>query len=189
MKRKLFIFALITVCLSILAYGTIAYFSAENIAHNVITSGEIKIDLLEWADEEKSVPFPTTEVDGVMPGHKLTKIVELKNTGTNPAYIRIKVEKAIALLEMSGTIPDLDLIKLDYNTSDWTDGGNGFYYYNRALEAGDLTEPLFTTVSFDISMGNIYQKSKATISVKAYAVQVANQDVTNPWDAKGWPEG
>lgn len=97
MKRRLLAGAVIVMCLSLLAYGTLAYFTAEDIAHNVITSGEIDIELQEWADEEKTTPFPEDGVNGVMPGTDVTKIVEVRNTGSNDAYIRVRVEKEILL--------------------------------------------------------------------------------------------
>ena len=68
MKRKILAAAMIVICLSLLAYGTMAYFSSEDTAHNVITSGGVNIDLQEWADKEKTVPFPEDGVTGVMPG-------------------------------------------------------------------------------------------------------------------------
>ena len=52
MKKKLFVCAFIVICLSIVAYGTAAYFSYEDTATNVITAGDVKIDLEEWAVSE-----------------------------------------------------------------------------------------------------------------------------------------
>ena len=50
MKRRLLLAAVITICLSMAAYGTLAFFTAEDTAHNVITSGGVDIDLLERAE-------------------------------------------------------------------------------------------------------------------------------------------
>ena len=187
MKRKLFVTAVVAISLSLLAYGTIAYFTAEDIAHNVITSGNIDVNLLEWADEAKTTPFPKDGVKGVMPGTEVTKIVEVDNTGVNAAYVRVKVEKAITLADGVVGQPDLGLISLDFNNDDWTLGTDGFYYYKQALESGEITDHLFTTISFDATMSNIYQNSKATVDVKVYAVQVANNG-SNVLEAQGWPE-
>ena len=187
MKRKLLIGALFCICLSILALagGTLAYYTGENRTHNVIATGGIDIAVQEWADEDKTKPFPAGGVDDVMPGTAVTKIVEVKNTGNNDAYVRVSVEKSIAL-QGEGE-PDLDLLTLDLNDDDWTDGGDRFYYYNKALAPGEVTKPLFTTVSFHAGMNNQYQNSKAAVDVAAYAVQVANNGDT-PLEADGWPE-
>ena len=49
MKKKMFVCAIIAICASIVAYGTTAYFTHHDTATNVITAGNIKIDLQEWA--------------------------------------------------------------------------------------------------------------------------------------------
>ena len=187
MKRKLLAVAVTVICLSMMAYGTLAYFTAEDTAHNVITSGEIDIELQEWADAEKTTPFPEDEVSGVMPGTEVTKIVEVKNTGANDAYIRVKVEKEFVLSEGVEGETDSGLMKIDFDETYWMLGEDGYYYYKEALKPGAVTEPLFASVSFDPSMGNIYQNSTAKVDVTAYAVQVANNG-DSVMDAKGWPE-
>lgn len=187
MKRKLLAVAVTVICLSMMAYGTLAYFTAEDTAHNVITSGEIDIELQEWADAEKTTPFPEDGVSGVMPGTEVTKIVEVKNTGANDAYIRVKVEKEFVLSEGVEGETDSGLMKIDFDETYWTLGEDGYFYYKTALEPGAVTEPLFASVSFDTTMGNIYQNSTAKVDVTAYAVQVANNG-DSVMDAKGWPE-
>ena len=187
MKRKVFASAVIAICLSLLAYGTWAYFTADDVAHNVITSGEIDIDLLEWADKDKTQSFPEEGVTGVMPGTEVTKIVEVKNTGGNAAWIRVKVEKQIILAEGANGQPDLGLMTLDFDETYWTLGADGFYYYKEALEPNEVSRPLFASVSFDRTMSDIYQNCTAKVDVTAYAVQVANNGGT-ALDAVGWPE-
>lgn len=185
MKRKILIGALLCICLSILAGGSLAYYTAENTAHNVITTGGIDIAVQEWADEDKTEPFPEDGVDDVMPGTAVTKIVEVKNTGSNDAYVRVKVDKSIDLVG-EGT-PDLSLLVLDMNDAEWTAGDDGYYYYNQTLKPGEVTAPLFTTVAFDPGMDNLYQNSSAAVDVAAYAVQADNNGDT-VLDAQGWPE-
>lgn len=181
MKRKLLILSVVAICLASLAAGTLAYFNKADIAHNVITTGSIDIEINEWADVEKKTPFE--DLDGIMPGQTETKIVEIKNTGASSAYIAVKVEKTILLGNGEETAAT-DAVSLDINTTYWTEK-NGYYYYNTAVEPGELTEPIFTTVSFDRTMGNEYQKCTVTIDVNAYAVQSANNG-TDPTLAKGW---
>ena len=186
MKRRLLAGAVIVMCLSLLAYGTLAYFTAEDTAHNVITSGEIDIELQEWADEEKTTPFPEDGVNGVMPGTDVTKIVEVKNTGSNAAYIRVKVEKEIVLPDGVEGEPDSSLMKIDFDETYWEKGEDGYYYYKEALKPGEVTAPIFTAVTFKPEMGNEYQNATATVDVSAQAVQTANNGDT-VMDAKGWP--
>lgn len=186
MKRKTFAGAMVVMALSLLIYGTTAYFTAEKTAHNVITSGNIEIELLEWADQEKTIPFPKEAVEGVMPGSDVTKIVEVENTGTNAAFVRVKVDKMIELVDASGQKPDLGLMQLDFDKDYWIKQ-EGYYYYKEAVDAGETTKPLFASVSFDKTMDNRYQNSTAKVNVTAYATQQANNG-KKALEAKGWPE-
>ena len=187
MKRKLFFIAVIVICLSLTAYGTLAYFTAEETAHNVITTGNVDIELLEWADEDKTKPFPEEGISGVMPNTSVTKIVEIENTGSGAAWVRIKVEKDISLAQgVNLEKPDLGLMVIDYDTENWALMADGYYHYKKPLEPGQTTEPLFAEVTFDKTMGNDYQNANATVTVSAEAVQSANNGETYD-QAKGWP--
>ena len=81
---------------------------------------------------------------------------------------------------------DLSLVKLNINTEKWTEA-DGYYYYNEVLKPGETTAPLFTTVTFDGTMDNLYQNCTTTISVAAQATQSANNG-TSALTATGWPE-
>lgn len=182
MKRKLLILSVLAICIATLAAGTLAYFTSEGKAHNVLTTGGVEIAVQEWADEDKQTPFE--DLEGIMPGMTVTKIAEIKNTGASAAWVRVKVEKNIKL-QGEGT-PDTGLVELTLNTTDWTDAGDGYYYYNNTLQPGEVTAPIFTAVTFKPDMGNEYQNATATVDVVAQAVQTANNGDT-VMDAKGWP--
>ena len=181
MKRKILILSVLAICIATLAAGTIAFFTAEGKAHNVITTGGVEIAVQEWADVEKTKPFE--DLTGVMPNTTVTKIAEIKNTGASDAWVRVKVEKNIKL-QGEGT-PDTGLVELTLNTTDWTEK-DGYYYYINALKPGEVTEPIFTKVTLDAAMGNKYQNATASVDVSAQAVQTANNG-TSVMNAKGWP--
>ena len=181
MKRKLLILSVLAICIATLAAGTLAYFTSEGKAHNVITTGGVEITVQEWADVEKTKPFE--DLTGVMPNTTVTKIAEIKNTGASDAWVRVKVEKSIKL-QGEGT-PDTGLVELTINTTDWTEK-DGYFYYTKALKPGEVTAPIFTAVTFKADMGNEYQNATATVDVSAQAVQTANNGDT-VMDAKGWP--
>ena len=93
MKLKALVLALLLAALGTVSAGTLAYFTAEEAAHNVITSGGVDIDLIERIDE--TTPWPEEGVSGVMPGEDIAKIVTVKNTGASAAWIRVKVDVSI----------------------------------------------------------------------------------------------
>ena len=105
MKRKLLILSVLAICVAIVAAGTLAYFTAEDTAHNVITSGGVDIELKEWADEAKQTSFE--DVTGIMPGVTVTKIAEIKNTGASEAWVRVLITKDIQLAGDGEVDPDL----------------------------------------------------------------------------------
>lgn len=129
MKRKILILAVLAICIATLAAGTLAFFTAEGKAHNVITTGGVEISLREWSDGDRTHPFE--DMEGIMPGMTVTKIAEVVNTGA-------------------------------------------------------VTEPIFTSVYFDFTMGNEYQNATASVDVEAQAVQTANNGESAA-EAKGWP--
>ena len=183
MKRKLLIVSVLAILVAVTAAGTLAYFTDTGTAHNVITTGNVKIELKEWADDACTQPFQ--DKTGVMPGTKVTKIVKVENTGTGAAFVRLRVEKNVYGADQKPM--KSDPVSLDFDNRNWTySESEGYYYYNRPLEPGKTTEPLFTTVTFDPLMGNEYQNATAHVKVIAYAVQSANNG-DSPQAAKGWP--
>ena len=139
MKRKLLILSLLVILAALTAAGTLAYYTDSARTHNVITSGKVNIDLLEWANEEHTKPFKDKQ--GVMPGTKVTKIVEVKNTGTGAAFVRLRVETEVRSAEKQEMDPKH--VRLDFNQTDWI-YQDGYYYYARSLQPGETTVPLFT---------------------------------------------
>lgn len=181
MKRKFLILSVLAIMIAILAANTLAYFTADTKAHNVITSGGVDITLNEWANDDRTEKFE--DKTGVMPGAEITKIVEIENTGSGSAWVRVQV--TVDVYSENKETMDPKYVSLDFNDTDWT-YFDGYYYYNRALAPGETTAPLFTTVSFDKQMGNEYQNSTAYVDVHAGAVQSANNG-TDALSATGWP--
>ena len=189
MKKKFIAGAVVAVCISLVTYGTLAYFTHEDTATNVITSGNIKIELQETAitEDGQIVEFEQSQDRfEVMPAQSVSKIVKVQNTGDNDAYIRIAIDKVINLVEGVEGTPDVDLISMDFDYDNWT-LKDGYYYYNEPLAPGETTNELFNNVKFDPAMDNTYQNSTAIINVDAQATQVKNNG-TDVFTAAGWPE-
>ena len=137
MKRKLLLLSVLAICVATLAAGTLAYFSADGTARNVITTGNVSIAVEEWADADKTQPFE--DLTGIMPGTTVTKIAEVRNTGEADAWIRVRLTGDIRLTG-DGT-PDPSLVKPDLNTTDWTLAADGYLYCNKAIRPGETTAP------------------------------------------------
>lgn len=186
MKKKIFVCALIAVCLSVVAYGTVAYFTYEETATNVVTAGNVRIELIELTINAEGGTEPFAGPYDIVPGAAVSKIVAIKNVGFADAWVRISVTKTVELIDPTLTETDLSLIGFEINEEYWTEM-DGYYYYNTALGAGETTKPLFTEVTFSPRMGNAYQNGRATIDVIAYATQKVHNGNT-VFEAAGWPE-
>lgn len=197
MKKRIFALAVVVVCIAILATGTLAYYTAEDTAHNVITTGSIDIALVEKTIDESgaTVDFPETGIHNVVPGTSVSKIVTVSNTGEGTAWIRVKVEAAIVSaedVELPLTVTDANGSEVEVMTytveaeSGWILGEDGYYYYTEPVASGASTTVLFDEVAFAPEMGNEYQNCTANLIVSAEAVQVANNGKTVT-EAAGWP--
>ena len=107
MKKRFFACALLVLCLSVVTEGTLAYFTAEDVAHNVITSGGVDIAIREWQDPDGDgtwEPYPE-EPQSVMPGSVLSKIVTVVNEDAE-SYIRAKF--VVTVTDAAGETMELD---------------------------------------------------------------------------------
>ena len=189
MKRKILALAAAAVLAAASVTGTIAYFTAEDTAHNVITTAGIDIAIEEWQETEQGLlPYPDKPVE-IMPGTTVSKIALIRNDDEK-AFIRAKFE--IVVFDQDGNIMEIaedelkNIIRIETGEK-WTEK-DGWYYYDEAVLTGEKTEPLFTEVHFDgPMMTNEYQNCKAEINVLAQAVQTAHNGET-AIEALGWPE-
>lgn len=190
MKKRIFAFAVVVICLSILASTTLAYFTDTAVARNVITSGGVDIAIEEWQETpEGMIPYPDQHIR-VMPATRVSKIVTVRNLDAR-SFIRVKLE--LTLQDSDDQLMDIDaeemekIIHLIMNNQDWTEK-DGWWYYGAAVNTNEVTLPLMTAVEFDgPNMTNEYQKTTLQIHVIAQAVQAANNG-TSALEALGWSE-
>ena len=186
LKWKTLVLALLLAALGTVSAGTLAYFTADDTAHNVITSGGVDIELVEktYNDNNELVDWPEEGVTGVMPGEAVPKIVTVKNTGASEAWVRVRAD--VTITRADGQPSDTGLIEINFDTENWTEK-DGWWYYSKPVKGGETTEfPLFTEVTFKTAMDNPYQNCTTSVDVSAQAVQTANNGET-VMEAAGWP--
>lgn len=181
-KQKILLVAVMLCCIAVLATGTLAYFTAEETAYNVITTGILSMDLIE--ETTGGEPWPEGGISGVMPGMDVDKVPYVKNNGGIDFWTRMSVSMKVTG-ENGNELSD-KYISLNINTDAWTKK-DGFYYYNSAVKPNEETEPLFTKVSFSTDMPNAYMNAKIEIIVNADAVQSKNNS-DSALTATGWTE-
>lgn len=184
MKKKIAVLAIVLSLLSISIMGTFAYFTDTAVAHNIITSGDLDIEIVETQLKDgEEVAYPEEPIL-VMPGETVSKIVRIHNHAGD-AYIRARFETEISkdnvtLEEKEGMIQIATGVKWE-KRGDW-------YYYVDAVNGENSTEALFETVVFNGPLTtNEYQDSVLNVNVYAQAVQVANNG-DSVFEAQGWPQ-
>ena len=190
MKKKLLYIAAIFICLSIITSGTYAYFTTSDTAHNVITSGAVEINVVEQQLVNGTLqPYPNQPIQ-VMPATTVSKIVSVQST-EQTAWVRMNY--TLTVYDAEGKkmeIPADELAKvidIETDIANWT-LKDGWWYYNTAIKADEMTKPLFEEVKFSGPyMDNKYQLCTVIIDVNAQAVQRANNG-ESVWEAFGWPE-
>ena len=196
MKKKILVLALAAVFVSLLALGSAAYFTVEGRATNIITTGTVSLSLDEHLEEGKWTEVKDSNAvtvawqlnDRVMPGMTVAKKPTLKNDGTQPFFLRAKVQ--VTVTNRGEYLPS-SVVLLQQMPSGWTEQADGWLYYTP--EGSDAVAPgaevvLFDGVKLAEEAGNQYQNSTVTITVQAQAVQVKNNPGKTALTAQGWPE-
>ena len=206
MKKKLLSLALMTIFISLMALGSAAFFTKDAYTTNIITTGTVSLLLDEhlakdqWTAVTKQVGEQEVIVayafnDPVMPGVKVEKKPTIKNNGSQPFFLRAKVEKTVVAADKV-TVKDASVVLIEC-LDGWQLNEDGWWYYTKK-DASDAVNPgeeitLFDGVMLKPETGNDYQNCTVTISVRAQAVQSKNQTdgqgkaILDAPAAMGWP--
>lgn len=186
MKRKLVLTSAVVLILALLAAGTFAYFTKDARATNVITTGTISIQLNDEIKEPGAEKTPTGwTLSGVMPGQAVEKAVSVTNTGTSPAWLRVKLDISVEDADdkpLGLTFGD-DQQVLTFTTGDGWFYHGGYYYYNAPVAEQNSTADFFakkdgqSTLMLNPQLPNDYQGCTVTVAVQAQAVQVKNNNI------------
>ena len=139
---------------------------------------------------------------------KKIKMIKIKNTGKNPAYVYLKVmipKKEVITAEENGKKKNdgskvlTDLFTYDINSPDWTEIKSNdeeskettnytthVYYYKNALKPGEVTSALFEKVKLVNIIEDQLVNDDASLDIKidAFAIQSDNlPDETSIADA------
>lgn len=182
-KLRLFAISFVAIAVTLIMQSTLAYYSTVGKATNVVTSGNIRLLIHETTDGDK--PFPEKGVY-VVPGDVVSKKVTIENDCDHPFYLRVKAVYGINSQELSAD----ECFKLNINNSDWT-LHEGWYYYNGALQPGEITSQIFSHVEIvGDKVDTSYIGKTLSLTVKAQAVQSDNNPITDDlvYTASGWPQ-
>lgn len=180
MKKKVLIFSTIGLVMALISIGVYAYFVFESTFRGVISTGSLKLKVYQ----ESITGIDVTDSDfEVMPGDVVSRIVTVENVGEQSLYLRVKL---VTSVENDKLLAE-NILKMNINTDKWT-YRDGYYYYYKVLDPGELSEKLFTKVTIDGELvDNKYLGKTILLDVVAQATQSKN-NADSVLEAKGWPE-
>ncbi len=181
MKKKVAGVILLLGLLAGAVYSTLALFSDSQVKKGIITTGQVKIALIE--EDAKGAPYVQGN-DILAPGDEINRVVSVENVGNKAAWVRVKVVKNFVVPRADIEPAELRLIEVDYQ-SKWGEK-DGYYYYQEKLAPGAETEPFFKHVKLHLLADNRFSSQEINVDVTAVGVQADNNGTTVT-DATGWP--
>lgn len=172
-------FLVCIILISLISGSTLAYRTTKGITDNVITSGQISVDLLNLQGDGTDMPEC---IYSILPNTDVTNIVKAQNDGKNPEYIRIKYEPVIK----NEFNKDLSIEPISFNIDEehWT-YKDGYYYYYTILYPNQTSFNLWDTVHFGAEIDNSYKFATLTVDITVEAIQSENNGL-NVFEAQGW---
>ncbi len=185
-KQKVFAIALVVLLGTLAVGGTSAYFASSSVAHNIITTGGVTIELIEDTDEigEDGRPVPFVNIEDAMPGDRISKMPKIKNVDSGEIYVRMRVMPRVEY--PNGRVDKMTFSAFSPDISRSWSPKDGYYYFTRPLASGETTNALFTTLTIPKYLDEDQEGAKYIIKIKGEAVQRANNGET-VFDAQGWP--
>ena len=181
-KSRLLLIAITAILLTILTQPTLAYYTTFGTATNVVTSGNITLQINEMTDQ--GTKFPEKGVY-IIPGDIVSKVVTVENICEHPFYLRVKLVYGAD----SNELPAEDCFKLNINGENWKNH-DGWYYFTGVLQPGEETPHVFSRVEIVGSqVDNSHIGKTLQLTVLAQAVQSENNPIQNgdTATAAGWP--
>lgn len=147
---------------------------------NVLTTASFSNRIIE----EYQIP------DHVDPGQKVSKIVNVKNTGTRDSFIRLRITGLLGTRNSEDQLvvdPSLDpaMIQMEFNTEKWKYLEDGYWYYADILKPGETTkEPLLKSYQLRKEADNRYKGKDGEILVELESIQASSTALEDLWKVK-----
>ena len=169
-KKKLIPLLSAVALVAVIGVGsTLAYFTDNDAANNVVTMGHVNIELDE---PEFSAENENNTIKNVVPNQTITKDPTITVVaGSESCYLRAKIEITELNAEQIA-----DLLENTNIGEDWVLAEDGYYYYQNSVSKSneDQTVDLFDTVIIPAEWGNEVADMTFEINVTAEAIQADN---------------
>ncbi len=203
MKKKIALACTAVVLVAAVVVGTtLAWFTDTEAKTNVVTMGNVNIDLTEPSYVENATVDSEGNLhynDYAMPGDKIAKDPTITNTGDFACYVRAKIEFKGPTDKTELSDDDLYFKYTDPNTqavsyisindasangNKWVKSGE-YWYYTEPLKKNDAVV-LFDTVIVPEEWNNEVANQDFSITVSAEAIQADNFQPKEVNGVYGW---
>lgn len=174
MKRVVFpiktgIFISLLLFFSVVVTGTESFFTASAYQAFDRSVSDLKVTL---NDDGGVTELPV--------GQSIPRSITLTNDGTSNLFIRLSLHPI--LVSKKGLTKEVELSELigQLNQTEWVDGQDGFYYYNKKLGTGadKTTAPIFQTIQATTTTN---KEDTLTLWVKAETIIAAGTCYRDAW--------
>ncbi len=174
------------IVVALMGNQTVAYFATQTKTTNVITTGDIDVELMNLTvDENGEIKEIDSEIKNILPGDRYSQMPYVTNQGTEDFYARVYLDYEI--IKNGEELPGL--LEFNIDETKWKLDSDGWYRYVDIVKCGETApDPLFTEVYFRGDMGNEYVGSDTDIILQAQCVQAEYNVNADVLDVQGWSE-
>lgn len=177
MKTKLFVgsFVLLTAFV-LFAKGigeTNANFYSKDEQSYSVQAGDLKVLVLDKDPVESKL---TVEI-------QQARVIQVMNQAEVSQFVRLMIHPTLIDSKGISHVIALNDIAVGLNQTDWIDGKDGYYYYNKKLKEGQTTSALVEKIKAQNDI-----QGKLTLGIKAEAVTAEGQTYVNAWWQSQIPE-
>ena len=144
----------------------------------VFAEETVDIEIVEVVDDGNGNFGPWQDITGAMPGETYSAIPRVRNDGTVPTEVSMCLSESVVYASGETHVLTTNAfeIEIDPNwTLDYEANQPGMttgdcYKYNSAINAGNVSEPLFREVKLNASLGNEYESATFTLHLDARGI-------------------
>ena len=181
---RVFVICILLLLLMFSFFSSSAFFAKSIKTDNIISFGELKLQLINNTLDEKGREIAVTTENEKIKSSKVSRIIKVKNVCDNSMYVRVKID--LTGIKDQTTFNADSYAKYSFDDKKWKKQGAWFYYLTE-LNPNEITGNLIEKLEFDMdSLGSDFPGSTVTLKVSAQAVQ-SNHN-SSVLEAQGWPE-
>jgi len=188
-KKKVLIISVTSIVALLLVFilamgNTSAWLNAEDSIINLL-----RIKFFSFAPRIVEVFTPPGTNEPIQPGVTHEKKPWIENDSSTPAFVRVmvfpKIVAADGVTQLEAAI-NSQITFVGFNSADWIDGKDGYYYYNKILprELGGVngqTSELFTDVKLSDTLGKNYNGAELIVTLVSEAIDTKKWNYRNAW--------